>query len=251
MKRFIVIICFCLASLAGLNPAAQAQDASPVYDVETSYTSDEFEAAFRKLKAQDHLQFEIMDAPDKPTFKWLENFMKSIAEFLQALSPFLKILFWGFVIGLIGLLLYVIYKSILGFQAARREREENEEEAYLYRPSKAQAIILLQEVDALAAKGLFGEAVHLLLFRSIQDIGAAKPNMIRRSYTSREIAELSALTPDTRHAFALIATEVERSHFGGQDLDKAAFERCRSAYAKFARPEHQAQGLSPLRGAAT
>lgn len=259
---FISFFCFWIAPFSGLNTNAQAQTAAPINQVETvkddvniseetSFTSDEFESAFRKLKAQDQLQFELAEAPEQPTFEWLQNFLKSVGRVLQALSPFLKILFWGFVIGIIGLLIYVIVTSIRGFRAARRERQQNEEGTYLYRPSKTQAIILLRAVDALAAQGLYSEAVHQLLFRSIQDIGAAKPNVIRRSYTSREIAELSTLTPDTRHAFTLIATEVERSHFGGQNLDKVIFERCRAAYAKFARPEREEETLSSSIGAMT
>lgn len=258
---FISLIFFGSAFFGGLNTYASelpSQTESSLQgtrkaDVETIITpifsEEEFEAAFRRLKSQDQLQFELAGKPETPTFKWLQGFLEAIGRFLVLLSPFFVILFWGFVILLIGLLLYVIITSIRSFRVARRQRQEDDEEAYAYRPSQAQALILLQEVDALAAEGRYAKAVHQLLFRSIQDIGTAKPNMIRRSYTSREIADLSSLAPDTRQAFTLIAAEVERSYFGGQNLDKTAFEKCRAAYAELARPEKSEDTLPSLNGA--
>lgn len=232
------------------NPNPQdAGETNSEHQINSNFSEEQFDTAFRKLKSQDHLQFELAGAPEQPTFEWLEKLLASIGKILKALSPFLIFFFWGFVILLVALLLYVIVTSIGGFHAARRKAREEDEEAYTYRPTQAQALILLQEVDALAAKGLYAEAVHQLLFRSIQDIGTAKPNMIRRSYTSREIADISSLAPDTRHAFALIAAEVERSYFGGQNLDKPAFEKCRAAYAELARPEQSEDTLPSLNGA--
>jgi len=87
----------------------------------------------------------------------------------------------------------------------------------------------------MAADGRFEEAVHELLFRSIQDIDIRRPNTIRRSLTSREIAALKILTPATREAFATIGGVVETSYFGGQKIGKAEFDICRAAYAQFAK----------------
>ena len=214
-----------------------------------SFNQDDFETAFRQLKSQDQLQFELAAQPETPTFKWLQGLLEAIGRILVLLYPFFIILFWGFVILVVGLLLYVIITSIRSFHVARRQKQEDDEDTFTYRPTQAQAIILLQEVDALAAKGLYAEAVHQLLFRSIQDIGIAKPNIIRRSYTSREIAEISSLAPDTRHAFALITAEVERSYFGGRNLDKSAFDKCRAAYAELASPKRSEENVPSLSGA--
>jgi hypothetical protein len=205
---------------------------------------ENFDAAFRKLKNQDQLQFELAEAPPPPKLDWLERILEPVFKFFAALAPLFEIIFWVFVIGGIGLILYILGRALWNFRLARLAREKEEgEDTYLYQPSQEQARILLDAVDALAAKGLYAEAVHQLLFRSVQDIGIARPNMIRRSYTSREIATLSELTPKTREAFSLIAAEVERSHFGGRSLDEAAFQKCRAAYAQFAIPTRNEESL--------
>ena len=91
--------------------------------------------------------------------------------------------------------------------------------------------------ESTAAEGKYGEAVHTLLFRSIQDIDLKRPNTIRRSLTSREIAGLDILTPATRDAFSLIGRVVENSYFGGQPIGQPDFQKCRDAYVQFAVPQ--------------
>lgn len=210
---------------------------------------ESFDAAFRKLKSQDQLQFELAEAPLPPKLDWLERFLEPIFKFFVALAPLFEIIFWVFVIGAIALILYILGRALWNFRLARLARDnEDDEEHYLYQPSETQARILLDAVDALAAEGRYAEAVHQLLYRSVQDIGIARPNMIRRSYTSREIATLSELTPKTREAFSLIAAEVERSHFGGRSLDEAAFKTCRAAYAQFAIPTRKEESLAVENG---
>ncbi|CAM3691676.1 hypothetical protein [Litorimonas haliclonae] len=210
----------------------------------------EFERAFRTLKSQDQLQFELAEAPPPPKLDWLERFLEPIFKFLGNLLPLFTILFWAFIALGITLLLYIIGKALWDFRLHRFNRDKkNAETSSLYRPSEIRARVLLAAVDALAAKGLFAEAVHQLLFRSIQDIAVARPNVIRRSYTSREIAGLSALTPETRTAFSLIAAEVEKSHFGGRALNEEVFLRCRKAYAQFAVSEPSDETLPITEGA--
>jgi len=79
--------------------------------------------------------------------------------------------------------------------------------------------------------GRYGEAVHTLLFRSIQDIDRNRPNVVRRSLTSREIGSLPVLTPEAQKAFSTIAGVSELAHFGGVSVNKAGFETARKAYA--------------------
>ena len=116
--------------------------------------------------------------------------------------------------------------------AAPKEKEEEAPEVPLYQPAQAQARILLDEVDKLAAEGRYGEAVHTLLFRSIQDIDRNRPNVVRRSLTSREIGSLPVLTQEARTAFSTIAGVSELAHFGGVSVNKAGFETARTAYAE-------------------
>lgn len=127
---------------------------------------------------------------------------------------------------------YLIGRAIYETRFAKPSKEaESEPDIALYQPAKAQARILLDEVDKLAAEGRFGEAVHTLLFRSIQDIDRNRPNVVRRSLTSREIGKLSVLTVGARTAFSTIAGVSELAHFGGVAVNKSGFETARAAYA--------------------
>ena len=198
-------------------------------------SSDLFVDAFRAMKRDDKLQFELPPAPEPPTLGWLENFFKGLAKFIEAIMPLLKIIFFMGIGAIIALILYAIAKVIYETRFNQNPKEVVEDAPPpLYTPDQDQARILLEDVDAMAAEGRYEDAVHELLFRSIQDIDIRRPNTIRRSLTSREIAALKILTPETRQAFATISGVVETSYFGGQKIDKAEFDICRAAYAQFA-----------------
>ena len=197
--------------------------------------SGDFDDAFRAMKRDDKLQFELPPAPEPPKLDWLTRLVEAIAGFIDFILPLLKIIFFMGIGIVVALILYGIAKVIY---ETRFSREAKPVEATapppLYVPDQDQARILLEDVDAMAAQGQFEEAVHELLFRSIQDIDLHRPNTIRRSLTSREIAALDILTPETREAFATIGGVVETSYFGGKKIGKAEFDICRAAYAQFA-----------------
>ena len=90
------------------------------------------------------------------------------------------------------------------------------------------------DADALAEQGRFGEAVHLILFRSIDDLAGRKPGSVRPALTSRDIAAMDAIPAPARSAFGHIADVVERSFFGGRPLGQVDFRDCRTAYERFA-----------------
>lgn len=197
--------------------------------------SERFDAAFRAMKRDDKLQFDLPPAPEPPKIGWLENFFKALGAFIEAIAPILKIIFYVGIGAIIALIVFAIAKVIYETRFKRDAKDIVEETPPpLYTPDQEQARILLEDVDALAAEGRYEEAVHELLFRSIQDIDIRRPNTIRRSLTSREIAALKILTPATREAFSTIGGVVETSYFGGQKIGKTEFDICRAAYAQFA-----------------
>jgi len=199
-------------------------------------TTDVFDDAFRAMKRDEKLQFELAPATEPPKLDWLENLFAGLAKFIAAIMPILEIIFFIGLGIIIALFLYGIARVIYETRFRRVAKEVVEiTPPPLYTPDQEQARILLEEVDALAADGRYEEAVHELLFRSIQDIDIRRPNTIRRSLTSREIAALKILTPPTRDAFATIGSVVETSYFGGQKIGQSEFDVCRAAYAQFAR----------------
>jgi hypothetical protein len=150
-----------------------------------------------------------------------------------AASPAAQILLWG---ALIILVLFLLYWVARGMRDWRRKPEAAAAAAAEagWRPAAAPALILLGEADALAAEGLYGEAARLVLHRSIADIQAHRPTLVRPALTSRDIAGLTALPGGPRAAFARIAMLVERSLFARRALAADDWRDCRAAYEEFA-----------------
>ncbi|WP_166040684.1 DUF4129 domain-containing protein [Sphingosinicella sp. YJ22] len=190
---------------------------------------DGFDEAHRALLDDRAIQFRLepfqpprMDPP--PDLSGLVN-----------LAPFFRVMFWVLVAAAVLFLLYLIVSRLTGFSLRRRgEAEAGEPEWHMAEQPARQ---LLGDADALAAKGLFSEAAHLLLFRSIEEIDQRRPDTIRRALTSRDIAGLPSLPHGPADSFRAIVRAVERSLFGGRDLDAEDWRECRTAYERFAFPE--------------
>lgn len=199
---------------------------SPIVKAEGD-RSAEFADAHARLLADDTIQFKMEpyrnDAPD-----WL----RSIIEFIGGNMPVFRFLFWVMVVILAGILLYHLAKSFGLVDWGRKADPEAGEMSY--RPDEAPARALLVEADSLAERGLFDQAAHLLLFRSIEEIDARRPRIVRASLTSRDIATSQAVPDVPRRAFALIVEHVERSLFGGRSLQEQDWHDCRAAYERFA-----------------
>ena len=227
---------FALLSLGVITQIASAQTSpteAPTNET-VIHTNDDIERAFRSIKRDEAYQFVLADPiPRRPP----SAFEKAIGRFIDAifsiLGPLLRIVFW-IGVGVLALgAAYLIGRAIYETRFAKiPTKEEVEPGIPLYQPAEAQARILLDEVDKLAAEGRYGEAVHTLLFRSIQDIDRNRPNVVRRSLTSREIGKLSVLTSKARTAFSTIAGVSELAHFGGVAVNKNGFETARLAYAE-------------------
>src|SRR6185503_5336642 len=106
-----------------------------------------------------------------------------------------------------------------------------------WRPPVARARALLSDADRLAAEGHFAEAVHLLLFRSIEDLDAKRPHAVKPALTSRDILDLTGLPAMARKALSRLVATVEWSFFGGRPVEAQDFAACRRAYEEFAFPD--------------
>ncbi|MEO1643057.1 MAG: hypothetical protein AAFR74_06945 [Pseudomonadota bacterium] len=101
-------------------------------------------------------------------------------------------------------------------------------------PDEAAARALLGDAETLASEGRFAEAVHALLFRSIDLIQERQPSAVKRSLTAREIGQLGGLPDLIRNGLSPIIRIVERSYFGGRDVDERSWREARDAYRSFA-----------------
>ncbi|MBI1210366.1 MAG: hypothetical protein GC190_02800 [Alphaproteobacteria bacterium] len=195
-------------------------------------SSESFEAAHRHLLKDSSLQFKFaVPPPQQPPSAWL----KALGEALQALAPFLNVIFWGGVALIAAYILYIILREIIARLPGppKPAAVTTPQSKPKFKPTQAQAQALLEEADRLAREGRYSEAARVLLHRSINDIEDAFPNLVMPSLTAREIGRLEPLSARGRDVFALIARAVERSLFGGRTLDADDFAACRSAYVDF------------------
>lgn len=190
-----------------------------------------FAEAHRRLLEQKAIQFDMRPYQPEPPPAWL----KAFAQFIEAILPLLKFLFWAGLAALVVFLLIVIARRVQhGEWSWRRRREDAPAREESWQPAEAPARALLREADALAAAGRYAEAVHLLLFRSIEEIDRRRPDLVRPALTSRDIAGAPALPPGPKGAFGTIMMMVERSLFGGRSVGEGDWRSCRDAYQEFA-----------------
>lgn len=201
-------------------------------DESAAEASASFERAHRDLLADPTLQFafEQREAP-KPPPDWLEP----LAELLRALAPVLYYVFWTGVAVVAAMIVYAIVMEVMRrFPPAKATLTvPTEIPKPEFHPAAARARALLEEADRLAAEGRYGEAVRVLLHRSIDDMDQAFPATIMPSMTSREISMLDYLSAQGRATFVKIAQAVEASLFAGRSLTADQFADCRKAYERF------------------
>lgn len=169
-----------------------------------------------------------------PPFKPPEPpaWLGSLGDWLKAVfGPLGEIFAYLFFALLAVIVLYLLWQLFLRLRDIRLTREAPADD---WTPDRAAAVALLADADRLAAEGRFGEAVHLLLQRSVGHIADARPDWLLPASTAREIAAFPMLPERARQAFAAIATRVERSLFALRDLDAGDWTAARSAYADFA-----------------
>jgi len=187
--------------------------------------------AHAEVLADRTLQFDLaMPPPPEPPPAWLK-WLGDLLERIAKLGPVFEILFWVAVAAVGLLILFLIARSLFGFEFGWKRKPAPEGDT-AWRPDQAKARVLLEDADALAAQGRYGEAAHMLLLRGVADIIERRPRLIGPSLTSRDIAALTELPDQARPAFGLIAELVERSLFGGRDLGQQDWSQARLAYER-------------------
>lgn len=182
--------------------------------------------------------------PPPPTPEWLQAILNAIGSVFQWIAPAAKPLMW---IALALVLLFLLYHFVPAFARwvdnlpFRRKAGDGEIDDSIGLAEAGAARALLAEADALAAEERYAEAVHLLLYRSVEDIDGRRPGLVKPAMTSRDLAEAEGLPAIARGAFSRIARAVEISLFGGRAIDAMAWERCRNAYAELTVPKNWAR----------
>lgn len=199
------------------------------------------------------IQFNLPPPPPPPRPPaWLKalgrllgRILKPVGRFLEWLFSFLpdaayaRFLLWTVIAIGAAALLWALYNRLrYGEWRLRPPRivaaaELPEEE---WAPEEAGARSWLEEADALAREGRYAEAIHHLLFRSIEDIASRRPALVRPALTSRELAASEGIPARARDLFSGIAALVERSLFGRRTVSESDWQQAREAYSGFALP---------------
>lgn len=167
----------------------------------------------------------------------IKAFFHSMSELFAPIAPILPYLLYGLGLAVLLLLLSPVVRLFLTTRFERLIARDHLRSDASWRPSREAVTALLSDIDALARDGRYEDAVHLLLVRSIADINAFRPDLVRPHYSSRDILTHPLLPDAARPAFRSIVEWVEKSYFAGLSVGQAGFEACRKAYVDFVAAE--------------
>jgi hypothetical protein len=143
---------------------------------------------------------------------------------LGVLGKLLVVLAWTGLVVLVALFAVWVVRRLGGWQRdARLDRGGWTQ--------SAAAEIPIASVEALAAEGRYGEAIHALLLETLQALSRAA--RLPRSFTSREIVARVPLQPEAREALAGLVAAVEVSWFGGAVPSAADYRGCLARFHVF------------------
>ncbi len=230
-----------LAACLTLTSGAQTAPDDPVEfeDGRLRSDADTIREAHADYLRKGGLQFERPERepeaiePPPPPPGWLRAF----ARFLESLGPLFTYLFYAVAALVVLGVLYFLFGEALRVRfggSGDGKLNSGDDVIPDFRPEASAARSLLEEADALARAGKFAEAVHLLLFRSIEDLQTRLETGVPRSLTAREIGQLNHLPTRARTALGPIIRIVERSFFGGRDVDESGWTEARASYEEFA-----------------
>ncbi|MEL8056606.1 MAG: hypothetical protein AAGK66_10655 [Pseudomonadota bacterium] len=236
-----------------LSSIAAAQDEGPIinepfkddFEKRLAIDDDRLDRALQGLDGND-LQTERPIREADPLPRRRERRQRSnnavsqfFANIFNAIGP---ILGWGLVVTIAVLILMALYYMFGDSLSLRRQEKPPKTGKAIsiapnLMPDEAAARALLGDAETLANEGRFAEAVHALLFRSIDLIQERQPTVVKRSLTAREIGQLGGLPDLIRTGLSPIIRIVERSYFGGRDVDETGWNEARDAYRSFALKE--------------
>ena len=184
--------------------------------------------------------FTAMPKPDlkalefwNKVFKNIGDFFEKAAHVFKPLGPFMPYILGALAIALIALLLSPFVRMMITSRFQRLFQRDHLRADAPWRPTRDAVVALLGDIDKLAAAGDYDEAVHLLLVRSVADINAFRPDLVRKHYSARDIRSHPLLPEAARPAFTEIVRCVEKSYFAGIAATRTDFEACRAAYTAF------------------
>jgi hypothetical protein len=235
--RTIIVAWAMLLGLCAISPAmAQASNEADGGERVSIEELVEDHTANRRIQSErPEFKPDIPERQPRQRNGFLEAIAKFFAWVFNTFGGLLKILMIAVIVAAVCYALWYMFGDVAALRLGRRKKEVGPDIVVDGdRPSAGEAAALLERADALAAEGRYAEAVHLLLFRSIEDLRRSRSEGVPVSLTAREIQSLSDLSARARQALAPIIRIVENSFFGGRSVDREHWTTARASYEQFA-----------------
>jgi hypothetical protein len=148
-------------------------------------------------------------------------------------SPIASSMLWVIVIVVVLLLIVFLVRELRGYESpaqvgvAAGPGEAAETTAAIVEQP-------LDDAEALARAGRFGEAIHALLLRTLEELMRRLDRPLPRSKTSREILAEVRLPEEARGALGHLVSAVEVSFFGGAEPGEGDYQACVERFRRFA-----------------
>ena len=157
---------------------------------------------------------------------------ESMFGWLDALAPFMGFLIRAVAILAIAILLIFVVRSALDRLAENRAHAgEADRAAVSIRGEDFR--IDMDEIRLLAGAGKFGEAIHALLLRTLQELCRLSALEIGQAKTSREILQEFPLESAPRRDLAALVNATELAYFGLRDATDDDYRDCLSHFERF------------------
>ena len=154
---------------------------------------------------------------------WFDLLGRFLEVDLTPLAPVLRVLAYG------GALLSVF---LLALWLARRmaQGEADAQDAERTRVVDELGPRPLQDAALAAAEGRFGEAIHLLLLRTFEELLTRSGSRLWPGLTSRELVHLAPCPEGARPALAELVFAVEACSFAGKPASETDYLRCQDRF---------------------
>jgi hypothetical protein len=183
-------------------------------------TTAEIEKAVQDAVAKLGLQTEIPGDPQPPG--WLDINLPAIR--------FSDWILWGALAIAVGIALYIARDSLPRLMFGKSKRWRDLEDAGTDAAVGASPAEAASNADELASRGLYREAMHLLLLRAIAELRHRLGMDFARSLTSREILRRANLPEEGKAPLRDIITRVELSYFGAYPAAANDYAACRTSF---------------------
>jgi Domain of unknown function (DUF4129) len=238
---FTALMLMCAPPLLAKESRAPAQTIDTVRKaVEAAETAHDIQRDFPGEAGEQKTDRAPPKMEETPQPQETPDWMEKLFKFLR---PLFKILGWLLLAALGAAIGYGAFHLVKSYVNRPRADADSEREAPLIDIATVEAQNWLEDAEALANRGHYGDAVHHMLLSAIDHLKKRAGKAIPRAWTAREILAQVPITVLARALLQLLVQTVERAHFAGRDISEADFIRCRDTC-------QQLLGLKHLRDAA-